>query len=626
MLFLLALASTVVPLNQLSLSSMTAGSGSPNANLSIDGHPLSIGGRKFEHGVGTHAHSDYTVFIKGHAISFQSWVGVDDETGTKGSVDFQVFVNGVKQADSGIMRGGQPAKQLSVNLDGAKELKLVVTDAGDGIDWDHADWADASIEVDSPRVKLRVGADDPTMQIAHVDLTHTSINGPRVVGCTPGHDFIFRIPASGQDPKTFAAQDLPAGIALDGSTGVLSGTAPSQGTYRIHLKVTGPGGESTRTLTVVSGDHKLALTPPMGWNSWNVWGGTVTAEKVKAAADSFLAEHLADFGYAYVNIDDTWEGQRDPDGEIVPNDKFGSISDLATYVHGKGLKLGIYSSPGPKTCGGYEGSYQHEAQDAQTYAKWGIDYLKYDWCSYGNLPHTEDVPGYEAPYVKMRQALDGAPRDIVYSLCQYGMGDVYKWGHSVVGGNLWRTTGDIDDSWTRMTDIGFSHDIRSRFAAPGGWNDPDMLVVGRLGWGPNPHPTRLSGNEQIVHISLWSLLAAPLMIGCDLTQLDQFTKDVLMNPEVLDVDQDPQGVAAGRSFKQGDIEIWTRPLWDGTYAIGLFNRGLESAQVETLWSRDLGVQKRMKIRDLWRRKDMGSSDRGCRVKVPAHGAMLLRVG
>jgi alpha-galactosidase len=240
------------------------------------------------------------------------------------------------------------------------------------------------------------------------------------------------------------------------------------------------------------------------------------------------------------------------------------------------------------------------------------------------VPHPEGLPGYELPYETMRQALDGAPRDIVYSLCQYGMGDVYKWGHSAVGGNLWRTTGDINDSWSSMSGIGFSHTVRSTYVKPGGWNDPDMLVVGKLGWGDHPRPTHLTGNEQITHISLWSLLAAPLIIGCDLTQLDQFTSDLLMNPEVIAVDQDPLGKAAVRVSQDGDLQIWARPLEGGAYAVGLFNLGSGHATVHADWSRDLKVEGKLKVRDLWKRKNAGSGP-GYSAMVPAHGAILLKV-
>ncbi|HWD40166.1 MAG TPA: NPCBM/NEW2 domain-containing protein [Fimbriimonas sp.] len=618
----------VVYLDSIDLSAMTIGWGDVQKNRSVGGHSLSIGGRTFEHGVGTHAHSEVTINLAGNATKFSAWVGVDDEAAANGSVRFVIYVNDKRVANSGVMHAKSPAKNLSVDLTGAKRIRLVADEDGD-IDNDHADWADAQFEVVDPSKRLvtLTLAKEPTMEIAHVDLSKTEIHGARAVGCTPGRDFIFRIPATGDGPLTYRVSGLPRGIALVKGTGILRGRAPAAGTYPLRVTVSGPNGRDSRTITIISGDHKLAQTPPMGWNSWNVWGLTVTADKIRAAADAFISTHLADFGYTYVNIDDGWEAEnRDAEGNIMTNQKFGDMASLATYVHNDGLRLGIYSSPGPKTCGGYTASYQHEKQDAMSYANWGVDYLKYDWCSYGNAPHAAGLAGYELPYKVMRAALDEARRDIVYSLCQYGMGDVYKWGHSDVGGNCWRTTGDINDSWSSMSGIGFSHSERSTYVKPGGWNDPDMLVVGKLGWGDHPHPTGLTGNEQITHISLWSLLAAPLLIGCDLTQLDQFTKDILMNPEMIEIDQDPLGKAATRRFQDGDLEVWARPLWDGSYAVGLFNRGYEHAPIHTSWARDLeGLKGNLHIRNVWQRKDAGRSSEGFTADVPAHGAVVIRV-
>ena len=608
---------------------MSIGWGQVRADRSVNDHPLSIGGRSFARGVGTHSHSEMLLRLNQNVKSFHAWVGIDDEVGKyRGSVIFEVFGDGHELANSGLLRGGDTAKELTVDLTGVKTAKLVVDETEDGMDSDHADWADAAFSVIDPSQKIVpiTIVQEPTMPIAHVDLTRTEIHGARVVGCTPGNEFIFRIPATGQAPLSFQASGLPDGLQLVSGTQVIRGVAPAAGVYHVKLRVSGPRGTATEDFTIRAGDHLLAQTPPMGWNSWNVWGTTVTADKVRAAADSFQTSHLADFGYTYVNIDDAWEAGRDEDGSIETNEKFGDMASLATYVHQKGIKLGIYSSPGPTTCAGKTASYQHELDDAKSYAKWGVDYLKYDWCSFGDVPHPAGLPGYEMPYKTMRAALDQVPRDIVFSHCQYGMGDVYKWGHSDVGGNLWRTTGDINDSWSSMSGIGFSHSVRSPYVKPGGWNDPDMLVVGKLGWGDHPRETHLTGNEQITHISLWSMLAAPLIIGCDLTQLDQFTKDVLMNPEVIDIDQDPLGSAATRRWKDGDQEVWARKLWDGSYAVGLFNRGVEATPIRTVWGRDLdGAKGRMRIRNLWQRRNQGSSPEGFTAKVPAHGTVLIRV-
>jgi len=297
---------------------------------------------------------------------------------------------------------------------------------------------------------------------------------------------------------------------------------------------------------------------------------------------------------------------------------------LCDYVHSKGLKIGTYSSPGPQTCAGFTGSYQHEEQDAQTYAEWGIDYVKYDWCSYGGIaPRNPSLDDMKKPYQVFQQALANAPRDIVYSLCQYGMGDVWEWG-AEVDGNCWRTTGDINDSWNSLNSIGFSQDGHEKFAGPGHWNDPDMLVVGKVGWGPTLHPSRLTPDEQILHISLWCLLSSPLLIGCDMTQLDDFTLSLLTNDEVLDINQDPLGKPAGRKAKDADAEVWSRPLNDGSTAVGLFNRGSAPMKVTAKW-KDLGITGKRLARDLWLRKNIGTYKDTFTATVPAHGCVLVKL-
>ena len=295
----------------------------------------------------------------------------------------------------------------------------------------------------------------------------------------------------------------------------------------------------------------MALTPPMGWNSWVIWAGVVTDEKVRAAADAMVKFGLAAHGYQYVNIDDTWAAQRDAKGEIQSNSRFPDMKALADYVHSKGLKLGIYSSPGPASCGGYTGSYQHEHQNAETFAKWGVDYLKYDWCSYSTVCKETGREAAMKPFRVMGDALDHCHRDIVYSLCQYGSENVWEWGDKV-GANCWRTTDDITDTWRRVSDIGFTQDGHEKYAGPGHWNDPDTLVVGKVGGGATMHRTHLEPNEQVAQMSLWCLLAAPVLLSCDLSVMDPFTQALTTNSEVLAVDQAPLGRPAGRVKLDGD--------------------------------------------------------------------------
>jgi hypothetical protein len=455
------------------------------------------------------------------------------------------------------------------------------------------------------------------------------INGPQVLGARPGHPFLFTIPASGERPMRFSAKGLPRGLNLDSATGLLQGVTPARGTYPIAVTAINAKGRTTRTLELVAGP-RIALTPPMGWNSWNAWGLAVDEEKVVASAKTFVDKGLRDHGWAYVNIDDGWEiptrgdePKREPDGSIRVNGKFPDMARLGRRIHDQGLRFGIYSSPGPSTCGGYTGSFRFEAQDAQAFARWGVDYLKYDWCSYSEV--AKDLTSLEElqkPYRVMDEALRGVGRDIVYSLCQYGMGKVWEWGDAV-GGQLWRTTGDITDTWESLRQIGFAQTENAPFAKPGNWNDPDMLVVGWVGWGPSLHPTRLTPDEQYTHLSLWSLLSAPLLIGCDLTRLDPFTLNLLTNDEVLAVDQDRLGRQATPVLKEGEIQVWVKDLADGHRAFGVFNLG-DAPATYTVDLEKLGLKGRHRLRDLWRQKDLGLASGRVSLQVAPHGVVLLK--
>lgn len=355
----------------------------------------------------------------------------------------------------------------------------------------------------------------------------------------------------------------------------------------------------------------LAKTPPMGWNSWNKFAGRVDDATVRGIADAMAGNGMKEAGYLYVNIDDTWEGERDAQGNIQTNKKFPDMKALADYVHSKGLKLGIYSSPGPNTCAGYEGSYGHEEQDARTYAAWGIDYLKYDWCGARNLYTDEEMP---AVYQKMGDALRNVKRPIVYSLCQYGRLDVWKWGVEV-GGNLWRTTGDIRDTWDSMTRIGFGQNELAQWAKPGHWNDPDMLEIGN---------GSMSETEYKTHMSLWAILAAPLLAGNDLRSMTPATLGILTNRDVIAVNQDKAGKQGAQVWKSGDQEIWTRPLAGGDKAVAIFNRASEPAKVSRPWA-DLGINAKSKVRDLWEHKPIAVEGTEYSVTVPGHGVVMMHV-
>src|SRR5262245_45146697 len=360
------------------------------------------------------------------------------------------------------------------------------------------------------------------------------------------------------------------------------------------------------------GDNGLARTPPMGWNSWNKFAGRVDDAAVRTMADAMATNGMKDAGFTYINIDDTWEGERDASGNITSNKKFPDMKALADYVHSKGLKLGIYSSPGPNTCAGYEGSYGHEEQDARTWAAWGIDYLKYDWCGARTIYTDDEMP---AVYQKMGDALLATGRPIVYSLCQYGRQDVWKWGPDV-GGNLWRTTGDIRDAWESMARIGFNQNDLAPYARPGHFNDPDMLEIGNGGMTPDEYRT---------HMSLWSILAAPLLAGNDLRTMTPEITEILVNREVIAVDQDRDGKQGTRLSQSGEQEIWTRQLAGGDVAVAMFNRGAAPASMTVQWTQIGVTRKPSRVRDVWAHSDVGVGASEYSTTVPAHGVAMLRV-
>jgi alpha-galactosidase len=356
-------------------------------------------------------------------------------------------------------------------------------------------------------------------------------------------------------------------------------------------------------------DNGLARTPPMGWNSWNEFATNIDDKTVREIAAALVATGLKDAGYVYINIDDGWQGIRDSHGVLQPNAKFPDMARLAEYLHAQGLKLGIYSSPGPKSCAGYTGSYGHVAQDATTWAAWGVDYLKYDLCSGEAFYRTyEEV---RATYQQMGEALQATGRPIVFSLCEYGRFDVGTWGRKA-GGNLWRTTGDISDNYTAMASIGFDKTASSRNAGPGGWNDPDMLEIGNGGMTPDEYRS---------HMSLWALLAAPLLLGNDVRNMSAQTRAIVANREVIAVDQDPLGRQAERALRRDSTEVWVKPLADGSSAVGLFNRATTPANISIDW-KELGLGIEPRLRDLWQGVELEHP--GNSFSIAPHGVVLLR--
>lgn len=522
---------------------------------------------------------------------------------------------------------------------------------------------------------------DPAVRLAAIRTpvppASPRINGAKVFGARSGGPFHFLIPATGERPMKFAAKGLPEGLSLDPSTGLISGTTPRTKTrHAVKLAATNARGSITSSLEIVVGDV-LALTPPMGWNNYNAFRFRIDDKVIRGQADAMVSSGLIHHGWSYINIDDGWEGTRGADGVLLGNKKFPDMPALGSYIHSLGLRFGIYSSPGEMTCGGYPGSLGYEELDAKTYASWGVDYLKYDWCFYktvaANLAAERQgklLPAHAArlkqladeynplnasrlrprppeiarrmkeieeeqklilseipvaqrdaidkeiamdSYGRMGKALESSGRDIVYSLCQYGMAGVWEWGPQV-GGHLWRTYGDITPRWPAIHGIIRRQIGLEKWAGPGRWNDPDMLEIGN---------GELTPDEMHTQMTQWCILAAPLLIGTDLKKLDPLVKSILTNDEVIAVNQDPLGKQGWMLRKTGEQEIWVKPLSGDRWAVALFNRGDQSADM-VFDPKELQTGGGMIVRDLWRQQDL-AHNRTIRFKVGPHGGEMVSI-
>ena len=397
-------------------------------------------------------------------------------------------------------------------------------------------------------------------------------------------------------------------------------------------------GADARAFRIVSGD-RLALTPPMGWNHWYTHYDRITDQLMREAAEVMVRSGMADVGYQYVSIDDCWMNApksddplrvgplRDEQGNILPNRHFPDMRALTAHIHAHGLKAGIYTSPGPFTCAGYSGSYRHEELDARQFAEWGFDFLKYDWCSYGGIVQGDSsLEALQKPYRVMGDLLRKQPRDMLLNLCQYGMGDVWKWG-AEVGGHSWRTAGDLGFELDRVFEVALKNAEYRAWSKPGEWNDPDYIQIGYIGNARGmgePRPCPLTPTEQYAFMSLWSLMAAPLFFSGDMNRLDEFTLNVLCNPEVIAVNQDPLGQCARVVTLTEETFLMIKELADGSKAIGLGNRGEFATEITARWS-DLGVEGPQVVRDLWRQRDLVVRSDQFVTAVPRHGVVLLRL-
>ena len=446
---------------------------------------------------------------------------------------------------------------------------------------------------------------------------------------------------------TFSVGKLPRGLSVDAVTGHITGSLARPGEYKVVLRAENAKGTNEKKFRIVVGE-KIALTPPMGWNSWNCWAGAVDQEKVLRSARALVSSGLINHGWTYINIDDTWQGKRTGKNlALQPNERFPDMKALCDQIHALGLKAGLYSSPWITTFAGFPGGssddpqggwtrlekyesnqrigkYSFTAADAAQFGEWGFDYLKYDWAP-NDVEHTREIAN----------ALRKTGRDIVLSLsCAAPIDHAADWARLA---NCWRTTGDIGEAWDTapkpwqhgISEIAFIQDFWAAFAGPGHWNDPDMLEIGYVGGGPDLHPTCLTPDEQYTHLTMWCLLSAPLLIGCDLERLDPFTLNLLLNDEVLALDQDALGKQAVRVATFGPVDVYLKELEDGSRALGFFNRASAPQSIEFKTSDTLGFKSPLHVRDLWRQINLPDiadpSKDALKTTIPSHGAQLYKL-
>lgn len=608
--------------------------GSYHGVPSVKRDGVSVGGTRAARGVVACSPNALIVGLHGEAKRFTAKVGLRDAT-SPSVVRFKVWREKELVWESTDIQSNTPPQAVSVDLTDARYLKLEMTASqfftkGWGV------WAEAALEMNPGKRPTDVAALSRQLGILTPSAAKTPrINSAPVFGVRPGNPVFYRVPVTGERPLTVEVEGLEKvpGLTFDPVTRRLGGAVASGGDYPLTFRARNGHGTAEKPFVLRVG-NRLALTPPLGWNSWNAFATAIDGVKVRRTAALMESLGLVDHGWAYLTIDDGWQlkakdfppdARRTADGTVKSNALFGDMKALADAVHTHGLRFGIYSSPGPTTCGGYEGSWRHEFQDAKTYAQWGVDYLKYDYCSYGQVAYGEGLDRDIFPYALMSRALAASGRDIVHSLCQQGRGNVSEWGASI-GGHCWRTTPDRFDFWSDVVSIMDHHATIWRHAGPGSWNDPDMMLVGKTIWGVRCGfgGTRLTPNEQYTHVSIWAMTCAPMMIGCDLDGIDDFTLSLLTNDEVLEINQDVLGAAAAPIDDDGDLRIWAKPMSDGSVAAALVNLSPLESEGRFCFVRN-GMTGAWRARDVWRQQELGSFEKCFRTSVPGHATTLLRL-
>jgi alpha-galactosidase len=633
--------------------------------------PLRVAGKSYEDGFSTKAPTSLYISLDGNAQAFQASIGIDESTrvcGTEGVV-FQAYCDCKRIVASDKITINDSAFPIIIALDGVRSLiiDIQIRNSSPLVEGICLAWINPVITYFGDPPSGSSPPSEPIYILTPRPADAPKINKPSVVGGKPHAPFFFKIPATGKKPLKYYAEDLPAGLLINNDTGLINGEIKEPGDYRVGIQVANEFGQADGRLLIKIG-YKISLTPPMGWSSWHCFGDNVSDQKIRDSAKYLENSGLIDFGWTYVNIDDGWMTSPRSDsselmalhkiirkrkprvtfvrterffiktkanlpmsgpattesGGLQPNCRFPNMAALATYIHDLGLKMGIFSSPGLYTCEGYHGSCGREHEDAEQFARWGVDYLKYDICTYEYfLKKLDDEGEQQNPFQIMGNALAKQNRNIIYSVCQYGRAKVWIWARKL-GGDCWRTTLGIRDWWASVSEIGFGQEGKESFAGPGGWNDLDLLVVGHSRLNGALHRTELTANEQYSHVSLWCMLGSPLLISCDLSLLDAFTLNLLTNAEVIAVNQDSLGIQAWRAVPENNLEILVKPLEDGAWAVGLFNRGEFAEQIEAPWDL-LKLSGRHLVRDLWRQQDLGVFNNIFSAIVPRHGVVLIKM-
>ena len=614
--------------------------------------PLRINGKMYKRGISGISISILSFKLNKNAKHFSALVGPDD-AGNK-EIGLRFYVIGDKKIlfETGAMKIGDQPIPVEIDLTGITQLGLLVTDSVGGVNnkRTYCDWVDAKFEMIGNAKPEHVENDEKKYIITPESPATPKINTASIFGATPGNPVLFNIATTGVRPMQFEVKNLPIGLKVDKKTGIITGAISNRGRYTMELKATNKLGSAIKPLTIIIGDT-IALTPPIGWNGWNAWETKLDREKVLASAEAMVKTGLVNHGWSYINIDDAWQGVRGGDFmALQPNEKFPKFKEMVDYIHSLGLKAGLYSTPYVASYGGYVGAssdfpnggethdsimlrkqfyhhigkYQFENNDAKQMAAWGFDFLKYDW--------RIDV----ASTKRMSDALKNSGRDVVFSLSNNAPFEkVSDW---IELSNMYRTGPDIKDSWNSLYQTAFSVDRWSPYAGHGHWSDLDMMIVGNVSIGPVLHPTKLTPDEQYSHVSIFSLAAAPLLIGCPIEQLDKFTLSLLSNDEVIAINQDALGKGGRLVKEENGFQIWIKPLEQGAYAVGIFNVDYfgktpesyfhwdnEKPRNYTLDLNKLGLEGNWGLRDVWRQKDLGVYAGSFKATIPHHGVVMIKL-